>query len=189
MLDLKETGFYSTATAINGMWCFVLTALIDSMQPSVMEAHKSGDEEQFKNKNRQMYAVVFYVSMGVAVLFNVFAEVAIYILYGKDYLPAAMPLRVVSWYTAFSYLGVARNAWIVSKGMQKHLSKLYIFAAVANVLLNCALIPVMGSSGAALASLVSQVLTGFVLPFFIKDLRENAMLMLEAIMLKGVLKK
>lgn len=189
MLGLSETGFYSTATAVNSMWCFVLSALIDSMYPSVMEAHKAGDEALFAKKNRQMYAVVFYVSMAVAVLFNIFADLIIYILYGEAYMPAAMPLRIVSWYTAFSYLGVAREAWVVSKNQQKHLIKIYVSAAVGNVLLNFLLIPIWGVNGAALASLISQILTGIVLPFFIKDLRENAKLMLDGILLKDVFNK
>ena len=187
MLDITQTGIYSTAAAINNMWCFVLTALIDSLYPSIMEANKLGDEGLFKARNRKMYAIVFYVSVVVAIAFNIFAELIIYILYGKAYMAAATPLRIVSWYTAFSYLGVARNAWIVSKNKQNHLIKIYVAAAVLNVALNYLLIPVWGASGAAVASLVSQILTGMVLPFVIKDLRENAVLMLEAIMLKGVI--
>ena len=189
MLDVTQTGFYSTATTINNLWCFILVAVIDSMVPGVMEAQKAGDEALFRKKNRQMYAIVFYASMCVAVLFNIFAELVVWILYGKAYLPAAMPLRIVSWYTAFSYLGVARNAWIVSKNRQKHLFKLYAMAAMGNVLLNYFLIPVWGANGAALASLIAQILTGFVLPFFVKDLRENAVLVLEGILLKNVIPK
>lgn len=186
MLDVTQTGFYSTATTINTMWCFVLAALIDSLYPSIMEAHKAGDELLFEKKNRQLYAIVFYISIAAAVMFNIFAELVIWILYGSAFLPSAMPLRIVSWYTAFSYLGVARNAWIVSKNKQKYLTPLYFAAAVVNVGLNLLLIPLWGASGAALASLASQILTGFVLPFFIKDLRPNAKLMLEAILLKNV---
>lgn len=188
MLDLTETGFYSTATAVNSMWCFVLVAIIDSLYPSIMEAHRAGNEELFKRKNRQTYAVVFYVSMAAAVGFNVFAELIIYILYGRAYLPSAMPLRIVSWYTAFSYLGVAREAWVVSKDRQNHLIKIYASAAIGNVILNVLLIPRWGASGAAAASLVAQILTGMVIPFFIKDLRENAVLMLEGILLKDFIK-
>lgn len=186
MLDVTETGFYSTATNINNLWCFVLTAVIDSLVPGILEAHKQGDEALFQKKNKQLYAIVFYVSMGVAVLFNIFAELAVWILYGSDYMPAAMPLRIVSWYTAFSYLGVARNPWIVSKNKQRHLMKLYVSAAIANVALNYFLIPLWGASGAALASLAAQVLTGFILPFFIKDLRENAKLMMDGILLRRI---
>lgn len=187
MLDVTQTGFYSTATTVNNMWCFVLMAVINSMYPSVMEAHKTGDEVLFQKKNRQMYAIVFYVSIGAAVMFNIFAELIIYILYGEAFLPAAMPLRIVSWYTAFSYLGIARNAWVVSKNRQRHLFKIYAAAAASNVVLNFLLIPVFGANGAATASLVAQILTGFVLPFFIKDLRESSILIAEGIMLKGIL--
>ena len=148
---------------------------------------KAKDFSLFNHKNRQLYAIVFYVSTAVAILFNIFAELAIWILYGSAFLPAAMPLRIVSWYTAFSYLGVARDPWIVSTNNQKHLFKLYACAAIANVVLNYFLIPIWGASGAALASLAAQILTGFVLPFFIRDLRPNAQLMLEAILLKDLL--
>lgn len=185
MLDVTQTGFYSTATAVNSMWCFILAAVIDSLVPSIMEAHKAGDDELFREKNRQLYAITFYVSMAAAVGFNIFAELVIYVLYGKAYMPAAMPLRIVSWYTAFSYLGVARNAWIVSKNKQKHLFKIYVTAAIGNVALNYYLIPIWGANGAACASLVAQILTGLVLPFFVRDLRENAILMLEGIVFFG----
>lgn len=186
MLDVTQTGYYATASSVNGMWCFILSAIIQSMYPSVMEAHRAGDEELFKKKNRQMYAIIFYVSMAAAVMFSIFANLIIRILYGKAYLAAAMPLRIICWYTAFSYLGVAREAWVVSKNKQKYLVPVYIAAAVTNVILNCFLIPLWGVNGAALASVMAQVLTGFVLPFFIKGLRENARLMLDAIMLKNV---
>lgn len=189
MMGSEDVGFYASATTINGMWCFILAAIIDSVYPSIMEAHKAGNEIEFNRKNRQLYAIVFYASTAAAVLFNIFAELVIFILYGREFLPSAMPLRIICWYTAFSYLGVARNAWIVSKNVQKHLIKIYAAAAVANVILNLTLIPLLGASGAALASLMAQVLTGFALPFFIKDLRPNAILMFEAIILKGIKKE
>ena len=55
--------------------------------------------------------------------------------------------------------------------------------------LNLLFIPAFGAEGTAVASLIAQILTGFVFPFFIKELRETAFLMLEAIMLKGVFTK
>ena len=189
MIDTVQSGYYATAITINSMGSFFLPAIIDSIYPSIMEAHKNGDEELFRKRNRQLYAIVFYVSIFVAVIFNIFAELIISILYGRAYLPAAMPLRIVSWYTAFSILGGARNAWIVSKDKRKPLNRLYLVAAVLNVVLNALMIPLWGTSGAALASLITQIGTGFVLPLFVKDLRENVKLMLEAICLKDVLPK
>ncbi len=185
MLSDAQVGYYTTAAAICGMWCFVLTAIIDSVTPSVMEAHKQ-DKDLFEKRNRQLYAIVFYVSVAVSAVLCILAKPVVSILYGEAYLEAAGPLRVVTWYTAFSYLGVARNAWIVCENGEKYLKYIYISAALSNVLLNLLLIPLWGATGAALASLVTQVLTTLVVPFFIGDIRRNAQLMLEAICLKNI---
>jgi len=186
MMNTTEVGYYSTASAVCSMWVFVLTAIIDSMYPSIMEANKQ-NEELFKKRNRQLYAIVFWVSVFVSLCFTLFGGLLIKILYGEAYLSAVSPLKIITWYTAFSYLGVARNAWMVCKDKQKHLKSIYFLAAVCNVILNFIFIPLWGASGAAVASLISQVLTSIILPLFIKGLKENSVLMLEAICLKGIL--
>lgn len=188
MIDEAEVGYYTTAVAVCGMWCFILSAIIDSVNPAIMQANHV-DDELFKKKNRQLYAIVFYVSMAVSALFQIFAPLVIRILYGEPYLPSVAPLRIVTWYTAFSYLGVARNAWIVCRDQQKYLKYIYAAAAVLNIIMNLLFIPVLGAEGAAIASLISQILTSIVLPFFIKNLRPNAKLMIEAILLRDVFPK
>ena len=62
-------------------------------------------------------------------------------------------------------------------------------SAVLNVALNAVLIPLLGASGAAVASLLTQISTVFVFPLFIKDFKENVRLMLDAILLRGVFQK
>ncbi len=187
MIGQTENGYYATAVAVCGMWCFILSAVIDSVYPSIMEAAKVNNETLFRKRNVQLYAIVFYLSAFVSLCFTVLARPIILILYGESYLPAAAPLRIITWYTAFSYLGVARNAWVVAKDRQKYLFRIYAASALANVVLNYLLIPSLGASGAAVASLAAQVFTTLIVPFFIKDMRENSMLMLDAIMLKGIL--
>lgn len=183
MISNEEIGYYSTAVSLCNMWCFVLGAIIDSLYPPIMEAFKR-DNKEFEQKNKLLYAIVFYVSAGVSVLFTLFGGIAIKLLYGDAYLPSVAPLRIITWYTAFSYLGVARNAWIVCMDRQKYLKYIYLSAAITNVILNCIFIPLWGASGAALASLIAQVITTFVVPFFIKDMRENSIMMLKAILFK-----
>lgn len=185
MMNEDEVAYYSTAVVICSMWTFVLQAIVDAMYPTIIRSFKE-DKKLFDKKNRQLYAIVFYVSVFVSVCFVILGDFAIRILYGEAYLPAAAPLKIVTWYTAFSYFGIARNAWFVCNEMQKYLKFMYIGAAIINVAMNVALIPLWGASGAALASLVTQLFTSIILPYCIKDLRPNAKLMLEAIFLKDV---
>ena len=184
MLDESEVGFYSTAVSICNIWVFLLSAIIDSLYPVILQSFE--DKMLFNRKNKQLYAIVFYLSVSVSLILSLLASPVIKILYGNAYAPAASPLRIITWYTAFSYLGVARNAWIVSYSKQNYLKYLYIGAAITNVLLNALFIPLWGASGAAFASLLTQMSTILFFPTFIKDLRPNVKLMIDAVLLKDV---
>ena len=188
MISDAEIGYYSTAVSICTMWCFILSAIIDSMYPIIMEAYNE-NEDDFIHKNRILYTIIFYCCIFVSVFITVFAKIIVKMLYGNAYLPTVNPLRIITWYTAFSYLGLARNAWIVCKNKQKYLTPVYASAALANVVLNLIFIPLYGASGAAVASLIAQILTTLVIPFMIPALKENSKLMIEAILFKGVWKK
>ena len=188
MISDAEIGYYSTAVSICTMWCFILSAIIDSMYPIIMEAYNE-NKNNFIHKNKILYAIIFYCCILVSVFITVFAKVIVKILYGNAYLPTVNPLRIITWYTAFSYLGLARNAWIVCENKQKYLTPVYASAALANVILNLIFIPLYGASGAAAASLIAQILTTIVVPFMIPALKENSKLMIEAILFKGVWKR
>lgn len=186
--DEMEVGYYATAVTICSMWTFVLQAVIDSFYPMIMKLHHA-NYVQYKKRNIQLYAIVFYLSLIVSVVIMFLGEFGIRLLYGESYLGAIMPLKIVTWYTAFSYLGVARNGWMVCENKQKYLKYIYISAALLNVFVNFVFIPKFGASGAAMASLITQVCTSIILPFLIKPLRENAMMMVDAIMFKGLIWK
>ena len=167
MLDVSSVGYYGTAVSICNIWVFVLAAIIDSYKPVITELHNT-NKLAYENKNVQLYSIVFYSSVLASTLITLFAPFGIHFLYGDAYLPAVMPLRICTWYIAFSYLGVARDTWIVCEGKQKYLAFIYAGAAVTNVVLNYFLIQLWGASGAAFASLLTQVSTIFVFPLLIK---------------------
>ena len=186
MLGADAVGHYSLASTVSVSWAFILSAIIDSLYPEIVQSFQK-DRLRYERKNRQLYAIVFYVSLFVSAMICLVAKPFILILYGETYLPAVGPLRIVVWYTAFSYLGVARNAWMVCENRQKYLKYLYISAAALNIVLNLALIPPWGASGAAAASLITQISTTVILTAVIKPLRPNCRLMLDAVLLRGVL--
>lgn len=185
MMSEADVGYYSTAAAVCSMWCFVLSAIIDSMNPVIMQAFNE-DKVKFERLNKVLYCIVFYLAAFVSIAFTVLGELVIFILYGEAFLPAAAPLKVITWYTAFSYLGVARNSWIVCENKQKYLKYIYISAALSNMVLNFIFIPMWGAVGAAVASLITQIITVMIVPFFIKNIRKNSVLMLEAVLFKGL---
>lgn len=186
MLNSNAVGFYSTANAVCVIWVFLLSAIIESARPLILEKHKD-DKEAFEFRLTRLYSSIIYISFLVSILFCIFAEPVIMFLYGNDYLPSVGCLRILTWATAFSYLGVARSIWMVPEEKQKYEKFIAAGGAVCNVLLNLALIPLIGVEGAAVATLITQLITNFIIGFIIRPIRRNSVLILKAFNPKVIL--
>ena len=60
--------------------------------------------------------------------------------------------------------------------------------ALCNFILNIVLISLIGMNGAAIATLLTQIITNFVAPAFFKETRENSKFIVQAFVLKDLLK-
>lgn len=180
MIDETAVGYYSAATACAGITSFVFSAIIESMRPVILEGKKQSNEI-YENRVKQLYATVVCLALIQSLVVTVFAEVIVRVIYGAQYEAAVSGLRVVVWFTTFSYFGGAKDIWILAEGKQRYLIWLNMAGAAANIVLNFALIPIWGITGAAIASLITQFWTNIVMGFVIKPLRQNNMLLLQSL--------
>lgn len=183
MLDESATGYYGAAVTCAGMTGFVFTAIIDSFRPSIFEGQKEGNEV-FRHRLTMLYSIVIYLSLAQSIVMTLFSKWIIYILYGTAYNPAISALQIIVWYTTFSYMGSVRNIWILANEKQKCLWKINMSGAVANVILNAVLIPLMGINGAAVASLITQLFSNVIVGYIIKPIRPNNAIMVESLRVK-----
>ncbi len=188
LLDNLEVGYYTTAVTINVMWAFVPSAIIESLRPVIMET-KERDNVLFNKRTKQLYAILIWISILVGIVVTIFSNWIVLILYGKDYLPAASVLSIVVWYSSFSYLGAAKNIWLICEGKQKYEKWFTFCGAITNIVLNIILIPNLGIIGAAFATLITQIATNFIYPMIPKDTRHSSKLIIEAFLLKDVIDK
>lgn len=184
MLKLMDgdaaTGYYSAAATCAGLTGFVFTAIIDSARPSIFESKKT-DEVSFERNMTRLYSVIIYLSLLQSLFITLFSPLIVHILYGSAYAPTENALRLIVWYTTFSYLGSVRNIWILAEDKQKYLWILNLSGALINVVLNAVFIPFWGIMGAAFASLVTQVFTNVVMNIIVRPIARNNLLMLKAL--------
>lgn len=191
MLGDSVTGYYSAAITVASLSSFVFTAIIDSFRPSIFQHKKDGDVEAYEKSLLKLYSVITYLALAQSIVMTIFSGLIINILYGNDYAPSAIVLQVIVWYSTFSYLGGAKDVWILAEGKQKYLILLNGTGALINVVLNYILINQWGAIGAAIASIITQAFTNIIMPIIIKPLRHNVMLMIKSLnpkVLIGVLK-
>ena len=180
MLGETSVGYYSAAYTVCTAWPFVLTAIIDSARPIILEEYKAGSA-MYETHIIRLYSAIVYISLAVGVVMTVFSKPVILLLYGREYLPARGALCILCWFAAFSYLGGARSVYSVPQGKQKYEKYLAAAGAVCNLVLNALMIPLWGINGAAAATLITQIFTNVIMGFFIPAIRENNILILKSL--------
>lgn len=173
------TGIYSAAISCAGLTSFVFAAIIDSMRPTVIES-KQKSSVLYENNICRLYSVIIYLALAQSLAMTLLAKPIIGILYGSEYLDAVSALRIVVWYTTFSYMGSVRNVWILAEQKQRYLWVINLSGAMTNVVLNIFMIRLWGVEGAALASLITQIFTNFIIGFIFKPIRDNNALLVRS---------
>ena len=162
------------------MATFIFTAIIDSTQPDLIDKNAK-DKELFDEGMTRLYSVVIYLSLLMCITVDVLAPFIIKIMYGADYLPSISLLRIVVWYGLFSFIGIARNVYIIAKNKQKYICIISVLGAVFSILANYLLINNFGAIGAAVGAILVQIFVNVILGFVIKPIRKNNALMLKAL--------
>ncbi len=180
MIGDAAMGFYAAAVVCANLTDFVFMALIDSFRPMILKAHAI-NKEVYEKRISQLYAVVIVMALLQSAVITVIARPMMLILYGEAYAPATNVLRILVWYTAFSYIGSARLIWIQAEGKQKLLWKINFCGAMCNILLNLLLIPLWGIEGAAVASLITQSFVNVGIGYILPSLRDHNKLLLRCI--------
>ena len=180
MVGNQAVGFYSAAITCSLMTQFVFGAILDSSRPVILES-KEISNQQYELNMKRLYAIIICLALIQSICITIVAPFMIRILYGASYSSTVSVLRILVWYTTFSYLGSARNIWILAERKQKYLVSINIMGAIANVILNLCFIPFWGINGAAFASLVTQIFTNVITGFILKPIRKTNFLMFEAV--------
>ena len=187
MIDDAASGYYSAAITCAGMTVFLFSAIIDSFRPVIFE-HKKNNNESYKKNTILLYSIIIYIALAQSILLTIAAKPIIWLLYGEAYAPATEVLRIVTWYSAFSYIGSARGIWFLAEGKQKYIWITNAIGAIINVIGNFMLIPTLGPCGAALTSVITQIFANFIIGLLITPIRNSSIWMIEAINPKFIIK-
>lgn len=183
-----EVGIYTAAMTIAMLWEFVPTAIFNSSRTMILEA-KTRNEEEYENKLKLMFFGISILGILVGIAIQIFGRLAVWILYGKEFMDAVPVLNLLIWSTTFAMIGLARNVWSVAEDKNKYTKYYPICGAVCNLILNALAIPVWGVYGAAVATMISQIVVALIAPLFWKETRPFVRIYLDSWKSWGYLKK
>jgi len=168
----EQTGLYSLSQKLAEVLYIVPVVVVDVLFPQLVR-HQAihGDAAAAPQ-------VFFDLSFGVALLATLLAiscvVVALPALFGEPYRPTVDIFIVHAWACLGVALGHARFKWMAATGRQALVPWVALLGLVLAVLLHSLLIPAYGATGAAAATVVAFLASGWLTSYLFPSLRPAA---------------
>lgn len=160
MMTASDVGLYSAAVRLSEAWYFIPTVIVTSLFPAIINA-RSTDRKLYESRIQKLFDLLTWIAIAVAVPLTFLSEWIVSLLYGQVYIEAATVLSLHIWAGVFVFLGVASSRWHMNENLQQLYFVRTLSGVVINVLLNVILIPRYGINGAAIATIISQIVASY----------------------------
>jgi len=152
----QETGYFSAAFRVFSVLSAVPSLLVASAFPILARAARD-DRERLRYALQRLWDASLVIGAGAAVLTVVGAPVAIAVVAGPEYEPSVTPLRIMAGALFASFFVAIWGFGLLSIGAYRSLLVANVIALAVAGGLALALAPKYGADGAALASLLGEL--------------------------------
>ena len=102
------------------------------------------------------YLMLIMIPLAIATMF--YSTDIIHLVYGHEYDPASSVLSILIWTVCLLFISGAGNTLLNASHKELTVTKIYAIAAVFNIILNLILIPYLSYDGAAITTVLSDIL-------------------------------
>ena len=152
-----EVGVYSAAANIVIMLIFIPQMYVNSIFPVISRFYITS-KKSLKLAYEKSFKYMFVLGLSIATGIYVLSDKIIFLLYGKEFIEAVIVLKVLTGYSFLKFLNPVTGYTLIA--INKQGTRLFgqASAAVINIVLNIILIPKYGIVGAAIATLVTEII-------------------------------
>lgn len=155
----EDVGYYNAAIRIKSILVSIVTSLGTVLLPRSSYFIEHKQLEDFKRVSLKALNFVFLIACPMTLYFILFAKYGIYFLSGNAYSESILPMQIIM--PTLIFIGVTNILGIqilVPLGKEKIVLFSELAGAITDVILNAILIPRMASAGAAIGTLVAELI-------------------------------
>lgn len=180
----RETGIYASAARLSEVWYFIPVAVGAAVRPRLARLYVAGYRMRYEAATQRYMTGLLGIAIGAVVGTLLAADLIVRMLLGDAYSEAANVLRIHILASPFVFLGVAGSQWFVDRGLTRVVMLRSSAGAVLNIAMNLVLIPSMGATGAALATLVAYAASSVLINGIMHETRPLFLLQARAFSLR-----
>jgi len=157
-MNNADVGIYRTAFQLTSVATFTTLAFQTVLYPKISRWETQGQFQEIENSLARAFTYSLFLAVPTCIGGWILGNKLLYYLYGASFVdgaPALVFLLLVQVVNVFMYLGtMSLNAL----NQPKKAFNITLIAACTNILLDIVLIPIMGITGAAVATLIAMIL-------------------------------
>jgi O-antigen/teichoic acid export membrane protein len=163
----SEIGIYSAALKVAGIISLPILAVSAILASSVSEQFTLGNKEKLQRIVRDSTRIIFAASLLIYLLYLLFPSLFLGLL-GEEFTKGSTVLIILSTgFLARAFTGCT-DIILQMTNHERIFQNIIVGATILNLLLNIILIPYLGITGSAIASLVSSCFWNFTAVYYIK---------------------
>lgn len=158
-----DVGYYNAAVKIKSVLLGVVTSLGAVLLPRASYYIEHGLNDEFQIISKKAIEFVFLIALPLSIYFMIFAKEGVIFLSGSAYEGAIIPMQIIMptllWIGLTNIMGIQM---LVPLGREKVVLYSEIAGALVDLVINLILIPRMASAGAAIGTLVAEIVVWIV---------------------------
>lgn len=169
-----DVGYYNAAVRIKNILVSIVTSLGAVLLPRVSYYVEQNRMEEFKTINKKALNFVFFLAVPFVVYFTLFAKEGIYFLASSLFDGSIVPMQIIM--PTVLLIGITNIIGIqmlVPLNKEKYVLYSVVAGAIVDVIINALLIPRYQSAGAAIGTLIAEIVVLIVQCILVRKYADN----------------
>lgn len=165
MKSYTVTGIYNASYKIIDALIVIPFIVVVALFPIMSKLSKES-EKSLQIVYKKSFYYLFILALPICIGITLLADRIILFVYKEQFLESVIVLQILVWTLIFLFLNHLMGYLLNSINLQKLFTLVTFVAAIANVSLNFALIPIYSFKGASVATVITEFLSFILLYYF-----------------------
>ena len=167
----EDVGYYNTAIKIKMILVSIVTSLGAVLLPRVSYYIKNKMQDEFERITKKALTFVVVFAMPLCLYFMLYATESVYFLSGIEYEKAIIPMIIImGTLPIIGLTNIMGIQMLVPLEKEKYVLYSEVAGAIIDLIINVFLIPKMASAGAAIGTLVAEIVVWIVQYIALRDI-------------------
>ena len=167
-LGAGDVGLYSVGVKLAESMTFIPSAILASVFPKIIEKKFSVNIDF----HRKLFQYPLYLLILFSLLVTLLSPFIVKILFGDTYSDSSIVLAILTWSVPLSYIGGYINKLMVVENLTKFVLYRQVSLLLINIMLNILFIPRLGIIGAAISTLIADIIVNLFFHFIFSSTRK-----------------